>query len=614
MSLALSYFQTGFIFPRGPARTTLVRVGISIIMLWQLGGAALLTRPTAEDSVSWLGIFLGATLSLLLLTGILVPLTLVTLIIFWATPIATNLGFWSLGVEASTWALLGLLIAGGLPTSTETRLAHWSRSFARLSHIVYTVWGPLSPSRDFAARFVSLWFFSLTALYSVSLHRLDPFWLEGSLGSYLLSSNYLSRFYKFWDTVLSEPSLLSEGLSILVVAFLYIFGSIWLLIFFRGRVAALVVKMSTFGFFSFSVIFLQIGVLPFVEVLLWCFWFLPARNLKHNRHAREFRFAVFYDDYCGLCQNTRRILGRLDSTRMLIWIPATQVKDQLENLQLTYEEVSSNITAVRSDGEILSGFRFYLHVVWWIPSLVFAGPILFLGGLTRVGPAIYTFVRDRRRRNKSLCELTPRTDLDLATTNYQLALDEVLSRHQPTDHNGSSQRAFAYWSFGLALGILYVMSSPAVHTDFAKQVAALEPPLLQTLRYSLGLQPINVFNSPDLRLSEHWVTFYASDGMTKTEVVPITLEDGSRGLIQSIDSIVYAGTLPFRRNSIGQTPATVCDLALTLTGNPRVKRALDLLTPDWATSTSIRVYRQPLSHPTEGRRPAEELCAMPIGS
>ena len=600
VSVFAGYLGSGRMFPamsRG-SWAVLLRRGVALVLLLDFIGALLLVPGNTYFVYGYLPLIIGSVLSVCLMVGLMLPIVIPSMIVALLSVFASIGGFRSLGIDASLWALVALALAPGMSYRDldQVLIRSGSRLGASLAR-VYNGWHKRSEYRTLLGRWISLLFFGLTAAYSVGLHLKDPFWESGLVGPYLLTSTYMSRFHDVWISALTEYSFLLTTLSFLSAAFIPIFGLLCVLIFFRGRLAASVVRLATISFFVFSLFFLQLGILPVIEILLWIFWFVPRQGQPTIPVIRNPSIVVLYDDMCGLCQGTRRVLGKIDTTNAVVWAPVSESGDALKVLALSKSDATRDITAVTSSGRVVFGYDFYLRITPWIPLLAPSVPLLIVGKWLKVGPAIYSLVRARRNRKAEYCQLTPERD------RTGLA-DVVPVLNQFVEHGraGMSEERPPEWEgiflTTLALSALfYASTNPLVGQSIDTSV--LTPSIVKTLSSTYGLNPIDVFNEADLKMSEHWITVSVlSEGQWK--LLPITYTNGARGAVQQIDSLYFGHTLQFRRSMIDKSDTERCEVLEEYITNPRMAATLELLGVSSQDSVRLDLYEQSLPEVASG--------------
>jgi hypothetical protein len=119
--------------------------------------------------------------------------------------------------------------------------------------------------------------YALNSLCAVVLHLQDESWLRGETVWKIFTNNYLSRHFTFFRDIESRLGLtiplLVSALAIIVQTIFQLF--MWPLACARpGSWARWFVILQGFGFFTVSWVFMQLSVLPLVELLTWIvlFW------------------------------------------------------------------------------------------------------------------------------------------------------------------------------------------------------------------------------------------------------------------------------------------------------------------------------------------------------
>lgn len=123
--------------------------------------------------------------------------------------------------------------------------------------------------------------YAINSLAAVGHHIQDQYWMSGQTVQAMLVNNYLSRYFtQFRDFESTFPSLLYT-LSVLSIALQTLFQMLMIPLLFNkwGR---WFVVLHGFGFFLFSLFFLQISLLPYIEIIMWMliFWQWLQAGLK----------------------------------------------------------------------------------------------------------------------------------------------------------------------------------------------------------------------------------------------------------------------------------------------------------------------------------------------
>ena len=106
---------------------------------------------------------------------------------------------------------------------------------------------------------------------------------------------------------------------------------------------------------------------------------------------------VIYDGLCGICQQSVRIIKRLDWNHAVEYLDA-QGWDEVHNRypQLTQDAILGQIHVVATDGRIFVGYEGVRWITRSLPLVFWLYPILFLPGITWLGPRVYQWIAAHR--------------------------------------------------------------------------------------------------------------------------------------------------------------------------------------------------------------------------
>lgn len=110
------------------------------------------------------------------------------------------------------------------------------------------------------------------------------------------------------------------------------------------------------------------------------------------------RAVVIFDGRCGPCERLAGWLRRLDCFRQLTIIASTD-RAGLGRLGLDWlseERLGADLHMVMSDGQIAVGYEAYQRLVRLVVTLWPVVPMVWLGGVTGVGPRMYRRFADSR--------------------------------------------------------------------------------------------------------------------------------------------------------------------------------------------------------------------------
>ena len=405
------------------------------------------------------------------------------------------------------------------------------------------------------AKFVLILSYGLVCIYSLMMHLDDPAWMTGSAGPLLFVNNFMFRFH-----YLVEPFLLQSKLPVLAARMTLVVMMMWYVILLPfvliggwWRMTAIVWGML---FFLLSAVGLQLGSLAYFEILLWiiCFW--PQWGVDPKR-----KLLLFYNDKRDMHDRTAQLLRRVDFFDRVTLTPVSTNHDALARFGISADAVLEDLHGViPGDNKVVSGYRLYLLLARHVLVLWIVFPLLWLGKLLTIGPAIYRFVTARRKATPEVC-LQPRPKPDWAAT-------------VPGQQPPSLVFGMVVWH-AIFLGLAYGLTTPVPimgHDGYNNH------PLAQAARV-YGDTEINVFNRFDLQMMDVWFTL--TDVKTNT-VLPVFDKDGSRLAMHRSIRIYFSYTLRFRRGEVGKN-----DCAFS-----RREEIIRYLTQVWMHSSGLTGTRE----------------------
>jgi predicted DCC family thiol-disulfide oxidoreductase YuxK len=372
------------------------------------------------------------------------------------------------------------------------------------------------------AKFTALTSYWAICVHSVARHIAESSWMDGSAAPLLLSSNFMSRWSDLF-TSLFESSALSVSIARLLLWIMMFWYPVVMPFVLLGRIPRTYVIIWGWLFIALSLFVLQLGYLAEIEVILWLGLFWSSIGISSKKSLE-----VFYDDKCDLCDRTIRTITYLDIFNRIILKPISENRELLNQYKIPYESALIDLHGVASKGRSMSfGYNFYIQLSKTTLLLWPAIPLLYLGKFTGIGPMCYRFIADRRRQLFGICSI-PR---------------QKFSREITTKRGGL---AFSK-TMTMCLIILlpfYFLATPAQFAGWngRDNIGAEAIGIF-------GVQPIDVFNRSDLRMSENWFSIYSEDF---EELVPVLDRDGKRLEMHRSDRIYFGNTLIYRRRSIGQ--------------------------------------------------------------
>ena len=114
---------------------------------------------------------------------------------------------------------------------------------------------------------------------------------------------------------------------------------------------------------------------------------VAPRGLRPKPRAT---LVVYFDETCGPCTRTARLLDALD------WIGRVRFRPAAEHPTAKGEQYA-DILSKRRDGRAYAGYATYQQIAWRIPLLWIAAPVLYLPPVAWAGRRIYRRIADSRR-------------------------------------------------------------------------------------------------------------------------------------------------------------------------------------------------------------------------
>lgn len=479
-----------------------------------LGYAAIADNPGA---VWWAS--LGAiALAGFVLIGFLTPLALV-LMMYW---FVANVPFSrSLGEQVMAMTIIGLLLFGaGRDLGVDGWLIRKGR-FKRLYGVLYALSAGLTRRNIGLIRLILLGLYWSASIGAMLFHYEDALWWQGGVLQIALTTHYWNDHADAFIAFMNEAPLLFH---ILCVAGLYVQAAFELAmvpLMFLGRIGRIFVLLQGLAFFFTSAVFLNLGYLPYVEILLWGLIF------SYCAPARIRRPAVYYDDRCGLCRATIRRLKRFDLFDALRPVPLPEAPPDVQ------QALNGEAAFVVADagGKPHVGYDAYVFISRRVHPYWILYPVMLLGRLTGIGPAVYAWVAERRARLFGVC------------SPYRYQQPEMLqpyARLNPATFLAVA--AFVCLAFHLQNTSRITGAEWARHSFFA-----------YTSVYSrtmsvFGQRAVNVFNKTDLELGDRTLVIaQVDDSGRPIRVVPFLDRNGGRLDYLRNDYLYFQMSLKWQR-------------------------------------------------------------------
>ncbi|TCR64693.1 DCC1-like thiol-disulfide oxidoreductase family protein [Bosea sp. BK604] len=470
-------------------RLDLLRVVIGCLALWHYGSefSAAMAAGSVSNSM-WFGI--TAALSLFMAIGFLTPLSSVALLLLINIIVVNytlNISIGSLAIAMCTIPMA--LSPAGYTVSVDAML--FKRS--RIIRAIYAAWGAPTVDRIQLARFMALAAFWSINIYSAAKHLSSQTWLDGlTTGTILLFPMINPKYYQWADALYYQSPFLYVMLSKFTTYGMLVWQFALVPLVLASRFTRIIAICWGMIFFVFSAHVLAIKTLGIYEYVLFAIVFWSRSWIDDpGRHS----LMIFFDDKCNLCDRTVRTLARIDLFHRLEFRPLSQNVALAKSYGVSQQEALTDLVGISPAGQRYDGYRLYQRISAIVLLAVPFWPLLALGRVLLIGPALYRFIADRRTRLFGVC---------------QLGSHRARVAWEPPQGSNSH---IIFTAFGVCFLVLfgaYAVRLPIVETAFPGPAAAATS-YFGRAPLAFGMGHIDVFNEHDLRLYRKLTTTFFLD-------------------------------------------------------------------------------------------------------
>jgi len=248
--------------------------------------------------------------------------------------------------------VLLFLVGAGKYWSVDSWITQRSQLLRKI--LLYTKEDP-GPNIIALIKFSALISYWAVCVHSVSMHLNEPAWTTGVAGPLLLTNNFMSRWYQYFEML-----FISSDLAVTIAKYPMWIMMIWYpaiipFTLFGGIWRSFIIVWGIL-FFIVSLLFLHLGSLAEIEFIFWAaiFWSKSGINSKEN-------LSVFYDDTCNLCDKTVQIISKLDIFGRINLKPVSKNHSTLKKLNINLTDALADLYGVNDrTGEIQSGYNFFI--------------------------------------------------------------------------------------------------------------------------------------------------------------------------------------------------------------------------------------------------------------
>ena len=480
-------------------------------------------------------------IGLFIAIGFLTQFSLAFLVFFQWSVGDLFLGTATLGNNiGTTLAVLLMLSNAGASFSLDAYILRTKSLLQKMVSFFYYRDGLPSADTLQIIKFMTLFAYWCTCLYSLAMHLGEPAWMNGIAGPLLLTNSFMSRFSSEFAALFSMGTFPVMIARILLWAMLPWYLLIVPFVLLGGWFRRYIIIWSVL-FFLLSKFVLQLGWLAEFEFIFFAGLFWQKTFISGEKSLQ-----VAYDDKCNLCDRTVQFVKVVDIFRRVELRPLSQNQQWLATLGIDPEDARKDLYAVdaAANKPPVKGYDFYLLLSRYVLLLLPFYPFLLLGKYLG-GPAVYRFVADRRTQMFGVCQI-PSKKADYLTGYSSNSGIEKIGSGDPI------VPIFAHFVF-FAMAFIIALPTPyladSVPLAVVRVQTAMSRPAGAILFY--GTTPIDVFNHTDLRLAENWFTISQVDESGKETILPIISENGARLGGHRSDKLYFGNALFMRRSMIG---------------------------------------------------------------
>lgn len=483
-----------------------------------------------------------------MMVGFLTPISIGYLFLFHTYVHDILLGTFTLGsCVAQILMMLFLFIPSGRRLSIDSLIMRTRSVGSGFLEWLYAFFGEATVNRIATVKFLTFLSYGLLCMYSVYEHFLDPYWVNGTANVLLLSSNWLTAPYKFFREMFATYG--STAIFISMVA-LYIM-MLWELVIIpfaliKGITRQFVIWWGL-AFFVVSIAVLQLSWLPHFQFALYAIFFWPGWLLNRGG-ARSIE--LFYDDRCNLCDRTVRFLKLVDWFEVVQLRPMSRNAELIASRGLTAQQVFDDLHGYDpATARTFAGYELYVQLTARIFILAPLWPLMLLGRWLRIGPVIYSYIAERRRKIFGVCEIPT---FDLAKVHAREAPAAVVSK--------SSVLMMAFAATYAVFLVVYLVRFP--YLTHIPGWSYVQKPFRKIGNVPAALNgqiALKVFTPNVINMGSHYFTVTGVFGDNDERLLPYVGPEGDRlSLVLGSDRLYFGHSLRWRRLMYNRPSEGIC--------------------------------------------------------
>jgi len=478
---------------REAVKFDLVRIVFGVLVFFRY--VPQLQQAWATDNASQITASGGALfLSAALACGLATPVAALCLALLVNPVIDTYLANPGIGALVISMTAFGLaLLPAGTTLSLDAWLLRQGRAGAPI-RLIYSGWGAASIERAQVARLLPLLAYAAISLASALQHLHEPEWRAGEMVGLLMLLPLMSSSHEAFGWFSQRAPDAYRALSVIATYGMLAWQLLMIPLLLASRHTRLLAIFWGIPFFIASEHLLNIKALGVFAYVLWALIFIDIPGRVAQSSA-----TVFFDDRCNLCDRTVRTISFIDVFRTIEFAPLSKSIERMRAHGMTEDQAQTDMIGVFEGGKLHQGYDLYLALSTRVLFLTPFWPLLKLGALTRIGPAIYRNIADRRRRLFGVCEMSK----------YRARQPSL-----PTAAYGEGRQlapALAI-SFSLLLACFLVQVPAATSWLSPARVPETLTHFLGPAPLVYGMSKIEVFDQYDLEIYKHFVPLSVKEG------------------------------------------------------------------------------------------------------
>jgi predicted DCC family thiol-disulfide oxidoreductase YuxK len=475
-------------------RLDLLRIVIGVMSTWHYEpefAAAIAVHD--QHGIIWFGLTVAASACLTI--GFLTPIAALALLLGLNILVVNFTLDLSIGSLAIAMFMIPMVIApAGHTLSVDAVLLRFRGPVRAL----YAAWGRPTVDRIQLGRFLALVAYASIDIYSALNHLGAQTWRDGlTTGTILLFPTIDPRFYGVANWVYAQAPALYVAFSKFSTFGMLVWQLLLIPLALASRWTRIGAIIWGFIFFAFSAHVLAIKTLGVYEYFLFVLVFWSHAWIdERGRHS----LMIFFDDRCNLCDRTVKTLAFLDLFHRLEFRPLSQNVELARQHGVSEREALTDLVGVGPTGKVYRGYGLYQRISAIVLLTLPLWPVLFLGRMLWIGPALYRFIADRRTRIFGVCTL---------------GAYRARPEWEPAVSRGSQTAPGAVLlTFVVLLGT-FVFRMPII-SRVMPQFSATSASVFGRAPLVFGMGFIDVFNEADLKLyhASVWTAFVDSNGQT----------------------------------------------------------------------------------------------------